>query len=68
MTPDECRTRRTELGMSTERLASLAGLAERTVVKFEASLVSPRPGTVIALGRAFRKASDQQREGQWHKI
>lgn len=56
LTPQVCRERRTRLGLTTWRLANLAGLAERTVLQFEAGAVSPRPGTLIALRRAFRAA------------
>lgn len=54
MTPAECRERREALGASTYRLAARAGLAERTVVRFEAGLAHARPITLVALRRGFR--------------
>lgn len=48
---------RCALRMSTARLASLAGLAERTVVKFEGHEVCARPGTIIALRKALLTAA-----------
>jgi DNA-binding XRE family transcriptional regulator len=56
LTPEACRELRDRLQLTTYRLAGLAGLAERTVVRFEEGLVAPRPGTRIALRRAFRAA------------
>lgn len=56
MTPEDCRTKRTELGLSLGRLANLAGLAERTVWQFESARVAPRQGTLIALRKGFRAA------------
>ena len=56
MTPDDCRARRVELGLTLGRLANLAGLAERTVWQFEMARVAPRQGTLIALRKGFRAA------------
>ncbi|WP_421933616.1 helix-turn-helix domain-containing protein [Phenylobacterium sp.] len=44
------------LGWSQQKLASVAGLAERTVRLFEDGTRSPRFGTLIALRKAFRAA------------
>jgi predicted transcriptional regulator len=55
LTPDECRELRLRLGISSGELARCAGLIERTVIRFEAGLVAPRVGTVIALRRALRR-------------
>lgn len=41
------------MGLSTEALAKLAGLAEVTLSRFEAGLTKPHPGTLIALRRGF---------------
>lgn len=61
-TPEACRMRRTAMGLTPARLATLAGLTERTVLRFEARLVNPRPGTVIALRRGLRAAALATRE------
>jgi predicted transcriptional regulator len=53
VTPDQCLARRQRLNLSTETLARRAGLAERTVIRFEAAAVSPRFLTVLALRRAL---------------
>lgn len=60
MTPVECRERRAVLGITPGDLASRAGLAERTVVRFEAGLAQPRPVTLVALRRAFRLFTTDQ--------
>lgn len=54
MTKEECSAARARLGWSTYRLAAIAGLAEKTVLRFEAGEAEPRPGTLIALRRALR--------------
>lgn len=54
--PDDCRTARERLGWTPAKLATRAGLTERTVNDFEARLRAPRPGTLIALRRALREA------------
>ena len=56
MTPEDCRKLRASLGLTQDKLATLSGLAERTIQLFEAERVQPRPGTLIALRKAFRKA------------
>lgn len=53
MTADECRMRRSAAGLTTYQLARLSGLAERTIILFEAGRAA-RAGTLIALRRAFR--------------
>ena len=55
MSPDDCYARRTQFGLSAYELALRAGLTERTVKRFEAADVTPRPGTLVALRRAFRE-------------
>jgi predicted transcriptional regulator len=55
MSPDECLTRRLRLGLSAYDLALRARLTEVTVKRFEAARVEPRPGTLVALRRAFRE-------------
>lgn len=57
MTPEDCRERRTQLGVTEHQLARHAGLVERTVVRFEAGLARPRPVTLVALRKAFRALS-----------
>jgi len=52
-----CREGREELGWTAAKLATAAGLTERTVTDFESGLRSPRPGTLIAIRRAFREAA-----------
>jgi transcriptional regulator with XRE-family HTH domain len=59
MTAEECRARRAAAGLTPYQLARLAGLAERTVVLFEAGR-SARAGTLIALRRAFRSLETAQ--------
>ena len=54
MTPEECRRRREAHGLSVERLAVLAGVSERTVLRFEAQSVQSRYGTMLALKRALQ--------------
>ncbi len=54
MTPEECRARRLALGATLRDLARRAGLVERTIERFEAGMVQPRPITLIALRRGFR--------------
>jgi transcriptional regulator with XRE-family HTH domain len=56
MTARDCIAARERLGWSPYRLAAMAGLSERTVLRFEAGEAAPRPGTLIALRRAFRGA------------
>src|SRR5690606_34602373 len=58
MTPEECSAARERLGWTTHRMASIAGLAERTIIRFEAGEATPRPGTLIALRRALRSAQE----------
>jgi predicted transcriptional regulator len=41
--------------LSTYELALRAGLTETTIKRFEAAHVAPRPGTLVALRRAFRE-------------
>jgi predicted transcriptional regulator len=55
VSPDDCLARRTRFGLSAHELALRAGLTERTVERFEAGRVAPRPGTLVALRRAFRE-------------
>lgn len=54
MTAEECRRRREAHGLSPERLALLAGVSERTVLRFEAQSVQSRYGTMLALKRALQ--------------
>ena len=54
MTPEECRRRREAHGLTIERLAILAGVSERTVMRFEAQSVQSRYGTMLALKRALQ--------------
>jgi predicted transcriptional regulator len=54
MTAEECRIRRASLGLTPAALARRAGVVERTVLRFEAGLVQPRPVTLVALRKAFR--------------
>jgi hypothetical protein len=54
MTPEECRGRRRAVAASTAELAARAGLAERTVLRFEAKLAKARPVTLVALRRGLR--------------
>ena len=56
MTPEECRRRRMARGLTPESLALLAGLAERTVLRFEGRNVESRYGTILALTRARDRA------------
>jgi transcriptional regulator with XRE-family HTH domain len=56
LTPDECRAAREQRGWTQSRLATVAGLAERTVRLFEMQAVSPRPGALIALCKALKAA------------
>jgi len=55
MTPEECRRRREAHGLTIEKLALLAGVAERTVLRFEAQSVQSRYGTMLALKRALER-------------
>lgn len=55
----ECVSQRKALGMSVERLAHLAGVTERTVVRFESGAAAPRPGTIIALRKALKMAAQR---------
>jgi predicted transcriptional regulator len=55
VSPDDCLARRTRFGLSTYELAARAGLTETTVKRFEAARIAPRPGTLVALRRAFRE-------------
>lgn len=57
MTPDDCREQRIRLGVTEEELARHAGLVERTVLRFEAGLARPRPVTLVALRKGFRRLS-----------
>lgn len=54
MTPDECRRRREAHGLTIERLAALAGVSERTALRFESQSVQSRYGTMLALKRALQ--------------
>lgn len=56
LTPDLCRRARLSLGWSAEQLATAAGLSPPTIAKFEQRNCTPRPGTVIALRKALRRA------------
>jgi len=48
------RTRRTELGLSTHRVAELAEIDQATVVRLEAgSIASPRPDKLSRLAKAL---------------
>jgi DNA-binding XRE family transcriptional regulator len=55
---EDWRAKRVALGLSTYALAQLAGLAERTVVLFEAGRTKPRPTTQVALRRGLRRAAE----------
>ncbi len=57
MTGEECRAARDALQLSFYDLARLAGLAEITVKRFELGRTT-RPGTVIALRKAIRRAAE----------
>jgi transcriptional regulator with XRE-family HTH domain len=61
---DTCRAAREAIGWTPLRLALAAGLAERTVCDFEAGRRAPRPGTRIALSRAFRAAQAANDDSQ----
>ncbi len=54
MTPSECQRRREALRLTGAELARRAGLAERTVLRFEAGLAQPRPVTLVALRKTLR--------------
>lgn len=58
--PDECRSRREALGLSIEDLARRASREPRTVERFEAATVTPRPVTIVALRNALRRAELEQ--------
>jgi len=60
VTPEDCRERRVRLGATAHELARHAGLVERTVVRFEAGLAQPRPVTLVALRKGFRRLSQAQ--------
>ncbi|WP_068874333.1 MULTISPECIES: helix-turn-helix domain-containing protein [unclassified Phenylobacterium] len=57
MSPEDCRQLRLSLGVTAYELARQAGIVERTVVRFEAGLAQPRPVTLVALRKAFRRLS-----------
>lgn len=59
MNADECRARRLRLGWTEQELADQAGLSELTIRSFERGLTQPRPGTLIALRRAFSGGEQQ---------
>ncbi len=54
MTGEECRRERERLGLTIERLATRAGVAGRTVLRFELGVTEPRPVTLVALRKALR--------------
>lgn len=56
LSPEACRRRREALGISSEELARRARLNPRTVERFEAASVRPRPVTVVALRNALRRS------------
>ena len=58
--PDECRRRREALGLSIDDLARRASREPRTVERFEAATVRPRPVTIVALRNALRRAELEQ--------
>jgi predicted transcriptional regulator len=60
MDPKLCRKAREALGWSPWTLARAAGLAERTILDFEAGTTRPRPGTLIALRRALAQATSER--------
>lgn len=60
MSPEDCRARRAELGITEYELARRAGLVERTVVRFEARLSRPREVTLTALRKGFRLIAEQK--------
>lgn len=62
MTPEDCRERRVRLGVTAHELARHAGLVERTVVRFEAGLARPRPVTLVALRKGFRRLTHNRNE------
>ncbi|MBU1376246.1 MAG: helix-turn-helix domain-containing protein [Alphaproteobacteria bacterium] len=60
LAPEDCRRRREALGLSLEDLARRAGRELRTVERFEAAAVRPRPVTIVALRNALRRAELEQ--------
>lgn len=60
LAPEACRRRREALGLSVYELSRCAGLEERTVLRFEAALVRPRPVTVVALRNALSRAERER--------
>jgi transcriptional regulator with XRE-family HTH domain len=56
MSPEDCERERRRRGWTVEDLAARSGLVALTIQKFEAGLTQPRPGTFIALRRAFARA------------
>ena len=60
LSPEECRDRRVRLGMSVYQLARCSGLVERTVQRFEAGLIQPRPVTLVALRKGLAKVAEAQ--------
>lgn len=60
MTPQECREARARLRVTPCELARRAGLAERTVLRFEAGLAQPRPVTLVAIRKGFRTIATEQ--------
>ncbi|WP_293676371.1 helix-turn-helix domain-containing protein [uncultured Phenylobacterium sp.] len=60
LAPEACRRRREALGLSIYQLSRLAGLEERTVVRFESALVRPRPVTIVALRKALSRAERER--------
>jgi len=56
ISPEQCRKTREALGWTPAYLAMAASLAEKTILAFEGGVRSPRPGTLVAIRRAFRQA------------
>jgi hypothetical protein len=62
VTPDDCRRLRQAHGLTHQALAALAGLAERTVIRFEGRVGGSRHGTVLAIKRGFQRAEQARQQ------
>ena len=55
LTKEQCRAARSWLGLTQEELASVTGVVQKTIARFETGVVVPRDRTLMDLQRALEE-------------
>jgi predicted transcriptional regulator len=55
LTKEQCRAARSWLGLTQDELASVTGVVQKTIARFETGVVVPRDRTLMDLQRALEE-------------